>query len=163
MKSLALALTMSLTASVGFAADTMHLETALIGKTTATGSFAAINGTRRSFTVDVTGRWNGKVFTLREDFVYDDGQRDTKTWHFTKKSANSYVGTREDVIGTTTLTVNGRFASFDYDVWLDGETRKNKAHFYDKLELRPDGSVKNRALVTKFGIPVARVKVEFTR
>ncbi len=52
--------------------------------TKATGSFSAINGVKRNFTVDLRGKWNGKTLTLREDFVFDDGERDTKTWRFTK-------------------------------------------------------------------------------
>ena len=141
----------------------MHLEKALIGKTVATGDFRAINGVKRSFRVDVTGRWNGRVFTLAEKFVYDDGTRETKTWRFTKTGPDTYRGTREDVIGSTVLRVHGDTARFSYDVWLDGKAKKNKVRFYDKLVLQPDGSVKNRALVTKYGLPVARVTVNFER
>lgn len=165
MKRTALVLAMSIAATTGsaYAADTMHLEKALIGKTTAHGSFRAINGVNRKFTVAVTGTWNGKVFTLAEDFRFDDGTRDRKTWRFTKTGQNTYSGTREDVIGTTTVTVNGKRASFSYDVWLDGEAQKNKVRFHDSLELLPNGDVKNRALVTKFALPVAWVRVDFKR
>ena len=140
---------------------TMHLEEVLPPITRATGSFAAINGVKRSFTVDLKTTWDGKTLTLVEDFEYNDGEKDRKTWRFTKTGPNTYVGTREDVIGTTTLTVNGKRATFAYDVYLDSANQKNKVRFRDTLVLREDGGVDNTAIVYKFGLPVAKVNVDF--
>ena len=142
-------------------ARTMHLEQVLPQIKKATGSFAAINGVKRSFTVDLHTTWNGKTLTMVEDFKFDDGERDRKTWRFTKTSENTYRGTREDVIGDTVLTVNGRRATFAYDVYLDAKAKKNKVRFRDTLILQDDGSVANTAIVLKFGLPVAKVKVDF--
>jgi Protein of unknown function (DUF3833) len=142
---------------------TMHLEEVLPQITRATGSFSAINGVKRSFVVDLKTSWNGKVLTLREDFVYNDGQKDRKTWRFTKTSANTYQGTREDVIGETTLTVNGKKASFTYLVYLDPKNKANKVRFRDTMILQDDGSVLNTANVYKFGFPVAKVQVNFEK
>jgi hypothetical protein len=166
----ALAVAMPMTIAQTFAADTavaikptMHLEKALINITKATGSFSAINGTKRSFTVDLTPSWDGKVFTLREDFVYDDGERDRKTWRFVKTGENTYQGTREDVIGETTVTVNGKRATFSYKVDLDPKNKPNIVRFNDTLVLQEDGSVLNTAIVWKYGLPVAKVTVDFEK
>jgi Protein of unknown function (DUF3833) len=142
---------------------TMHLEEVLPQITRATGSFSAINGVKRSFVVDLKTSWNGKVLTLREDFVYNDGQKDRKTWRFTKTGANTYQGTREDVIGKTTLTVNGKKASFTYLVYLDPKNKANKVRFRDTMVLQDDGSVLNTANVYKYGFPVAKVQVNFEK
>jgi hypothetical protein len=142
---------------------TMHLEEVLPQITRATGSFSAINGVKRSFVVDLKTSWNGKVLTLREDFVYNDGQKDRKTWRFTKTGANTYQGTREDVIGETTLTVNGKKASFTYLVYLDPKNKANKVRFRDTMVLQDDGSVLNTANVYKYGFPVAKVQVNFEK
>ena len=142
---------------------TMHLEDVLPQITRATGSFSAINGVKRSFLVDLKTTWNGKVLTLREDFVYNDGEKDRKTWRFTKTGANTYQGTREDVIGETTLTVNGKKATFTYEVYLDSKKKANKVRFRDTMILQDDGSVLNTASVYKFGFPVARVIVNFEK
>lgn len=152
-------LTMTHTAQ---AAD-LSLERYFAGKTKATGSFAAINGVKREFEVDLTGKWNGKTLTLREDFRYSDGQRDTKTWRFTKIAEGKYTGTREDVIGTTTVEIEGRVAKFNYLVNLGTSAKPNKVHFYDRMELKPDGTLVNTAWVTKYLLPVARTKVIFSR
>jgi hypothetical protein len=156
-------LAMSLLPSAGQAADKFTFEDYFIGRTEAVGSFRAINGVKRSFTVDLTGKWDGKTLTLREDFVFDDGTKDRKTWRFTKTGPTTYSGTREDVIGETTVRLNGPVARFNYLVYLSPETQGNKVHFWDKMVLREDGTVLNTALVTKFGIPVAKTTVEFRK
>ena len=147
--------------SVPAHAANLRLEDFFKGKTYAYGSFGAINGTSRSFRVDLTGHVRGKVLTLREDFRYDDGERDTKTWIFTRTGPNTYSGTREDVLGETTVRLSGNTARFTYRVDLNPGGKPNIVRFHDKLVLKEDGTLRNTALVTKFLLPVARVKVNF--
>ena len=141
----------------------LKLEEFFRGKTFAYGSFAAINGASRSFRVDLIGRWDGKVLRLREDFVYTDGERDTKTWIFRKTSPTTYTGTREDVIGETVVTVSGNRADFSYDVNLNPKGEANIVRFADTLVLEADGTLRNTAWVSKYFVPVARVRVNFAR
>ena len=145
------------------AAKDFRFEDYFVGRTVAEGQFSAINGVKRAFTVKLTGTWNGKRLKLVEDFVYDDGERDRKTWRFTKTGVNTYSGTREDVIGVALVTIKGDTARFSYDVYLDGAARKNRVRFHDTMVLKPDGTVLNTAYVTKFGFPVAKTRVAFRR
>lgn len=140
---------------------TMHLETVFPRITSARGSFAAINGVKRSFDVRLRTTWDGRTLTMIEDFVFDDGEKDRKTWRFVKTGPNTYSGTREDVIGTTTVTVDGRRASFSYLVYLDPKNKANKVRFRDTLILQDNGAVANTAIVSKYGFPVAKVTVDF--
>jgi len=152
-----------LSAMPAFGQDTM-MERFFRGKTTATGSFSAINGVNRQFDVVLTGRLRGDVLTVREDFVYSDGEKDRKTWRFVRTGPSTYSGTREDVIGTTVLRVDGNTARFTYLVDLDAGPGKNVVRFYDKMVLAGDGTtMANTATVWKYIFPVARVKVDFKR
>ncbi len=45
--------------------------------------------------MDLTGKWDGRTLTLREDFVFDDGTRDTKTWRFVKTGPGSVILTAD--------------------------------------------------------------------
>lgn len=166
MKRVALSMTMGLAMLTmtqdAYAAD-LTLESYFAGKTKATGSFSAINGVKRQFDVDLTGKWNGKTLTLREDFTYSDGERDTKTWRFTKLGPGLYTGTREDVIGQTRVEIEGKVAKFNYVVNLGTQAKPNKVHFYDRMELKPDGTLVNTAWVTKYLLPVAKTTVIFKR
>ena len=150
-------------AATGASAKNFKLEEYFSGTTYAEGNFRAINGVSRAFKVKLTGSWNGKRLKLVEDFVYDDGERDRKTWLFTKTADNRYKGTREDVIGGTLVTVRGDTARFTYLVNLDGKAGGNTVRFHDTMKLRPDGTVLNTAWVTKYGLPVAKTKIEFRR
>ena len=148
-------------ASVPAHSTDLRLEDFFEGKTYAYGSFGAITGLSRSFRVDLTGKVRGKVLTLREDFRYDDGERDTKTWIFTRTGPNTYSGTREDVVGETTVRLSGNTARFTYRVDLNPGGDPNIVRFHDKLVLKDDGTLRNTALVTKFALPIARVRVNF--
>jgi hypothetical protein len=134
LRPLAFLLFAAFTSVPAHAAD-LRLEDFFKGKTYAYGSFGAINGTSRSFRVDLTGHVRGKVLTLREDFRYDDGERDTKTWVFTRTGPNTYSGTREDVLGETTVRLSGNTARFTYRVDLNPGGKPNIVRFHDKLVL----------------------------
>lgn len=144
-------------------AKDLVLEKFFAGRTVAEGSFSAINGVKRSFTVDLTGRWNGGVLTLVEDFRFADGEKDRKTWRFEKLGPGSYRGTREDVRGDTQVSVRSDTATFSYIVDLDPGAGENLVRFRDTMVLRGDGTLLNTAWVTKFGFPVALTRVEFRR
>jgi Protein of unknown function (DUF3833) len=140
-----------------------RLEDFFRGKSYAEGSFRAINGVKRDFHVRLAGRWDGRTLVLVENFRYADGERDRKTWRFRKTGNGTYVGKRDDVVGTATIRIVGQTARYSYVVYLDPVARRNKVRFFDTMTLRPDGTVINTAWITKFGFPVARTRVEFRR
>lgn len=158
---------MSATITLGLAgaaqASPLQLEDYFAGQTKATGSFTAINGLKRTFTVDLHGRFDGKVLTLVEDFHFADGERDRKTWRFVKTSPTTYRGTREDVVGETKVRIDGKVATFTYLVDLPGKSKPMRVRFHDRMELMDGGRLENTALVTKWGFPVALTRVSFTR
>lgn len=144
-------------------AGEFSLEGYFAGRTSAVGSFRAINGVKRAFTVELLGKWNGRTLTLVEDFAYADGERDRKTWRFEKIAPNQYRGTREDVVGDTLVTITGNTARFTYLVDLDPARKRNRVRFHDTMTLQDGGRLINNATVTKFGLPVAWTRVEFSR
>ncbi len=145
-------------------AKTLQLEQYFKGTTYADGSFSAINGVKRTFKVTLTGKVKGQTLTLREDFVYSDGEKSRKTWRFIKQADGTYRGTREDVIGETIISINGPVATYTYLIDLDEGPGENVVRFHDKMVLSADGkTLLNTTWVTKFGFPVARVRVDFRR
>ncbi len=161
--SLAGLVILTLSSILPASAGEFSLESYFAGKTSAVGSFSAINGVKRKFTVDLSGKWNGKTLTLVEDFIFSDGERDCKTWRFRKIAPNQYRGTREDVVGDTLVTVTGNTARFTYLVDLDAARKRNRVRFHDTMTLQDNGRLVNNATITKFGLPVAKTWVEFSR
>ncbi len=80
-----------------------------------------------------------------------------------KTGPTTYKGTREDVVGETSVRIDDNVATFTYVVYLDPANRANKVRFWDRMVLNDDGTVVNTALVTKFGFPVATTRVDFKR
>ncbi len=144
--------------------QTFVLEEDLLGRTVARGEFSSITGVRRGFTAYLDGQWDGRTFTLVEDFVYDDGERDRKTWRLERVAEGRYVGTREDVVGEAIGTQDGQVFRLEYDVRLPSENGQGrKVRFRDVMAERPDGVVLNNATVGYWGLRVARVALEIRR
>lgn len=132
------------------------------GQTEAKGTFRAINGTRRDLDIALRGTVTRTGLTLREDIRYSDGQRERKTWHFVRTGPATYSGTREDVIGGTTVRVDGNVVRFNYLVDLDPGPKQDVYRFFDTLTFARDGkTMSNTAVVWKTILPVARVKIDF--
>ncbi|MCL7751960.1 DUF3833 domain-containing protein [Guyparkeria hydrothermalis] len=110
------------------------------GQTWAHGIFESRGGEiKRQFRVEIDGYWEGEEFVLDEDFVYDDGETDQRTWRITPTGEGRYV--LRLPYGDSTIDV-----AFD-----------------DWMIRRSENVVINRATVTKFGIRVGEVTLFFTK
>lgn len=140
------------------------IERDLAGRSVARGAFRSITGANRSFTAQLNGTWDGETLTLVEDFVFDDGERDRKTWRLQRVAPGRYVGTREDVVGQAIGIQKGAVFRLEYDVVLPtGNGRGRRVRFRDVMALNADGDVVNDATVGWFGIRVARVSLVIER
>ena len=140
------------------------LERDFRGRSYAKGVFTnRVTGSARPFKVVLNGTWTGKSLTLREDFAYDDGEKDVKTWVFTRTGPSSWTGTREDVVGVADISVVGGVVRLGYDIDLPTGSGKVRLRFEDVIERSQVGIVVNRAIVSKFGLPIGDVDLTFSR
>ncbi len=140
------------------------LERDFRGRSYAKGVFTnRITGSARPFTVVLNGTWGGDVLRLREDFVYADGEKDVKTWVFTRRTPTRWTGTREDVVGEADVTVENGVVRISYEIDLPTSSGKVRLRFEDVIERRTDGMIVNRAIVSKFGVPLGDVDLVFSR
>jgi hypothetical protein len=145
------------------AKDTV-METFFRGRTHAEGTFRAINGTRSDLYIALRGTVTAKGLTLQEDIRYNDGKTERKTWRFVRTGPTTYSGTREDVIGGTTVRVDGRVVRFNYLVDLDPGPKQDLYRFFDTLTFSADGkTMANTAIVWKAIFPVARARIDFRK
>lgn len=141
-------------------AKKLVLEEALNGRTLGDGVFVnSITGGETKFSVVIDGAWDGKVLTLIEDFTYGDGAQERKTWRLTKTVEGAYSGVREDVIDTADVRQDGNGVRLDYYVTLQTGLGDIDVRFQDLLYLNADGSITNKAVVSKFGLRVGRVDI----
>lgn len=146
------------------AAETFSLERDLAGERIARGEFRSITGVRRGFTAHLRGAWDGQTLTLVEDFEFDDGERDRKTWRLRRIEPGRYAGAREDVVGEAVGYQDGPAFRLEYDVRLPSSNGAGrKVRFRDVLSLDAEGAVLNRAVVSWFGLRVGSVSLRIVR
>ena len=134
------------------------------GRTFAAGEFVnTIDGSRRGLTARIDGSFDGKTLTLVEYFTFSDGERDKKTWRLTKTGPTTYVGTREDVVGDAQGRLDGPFFRLTYEADVKAKGNVITLKFDDVLALQPDGSVLNRATVSKWGLKIGEVTLQMRR
>jgi len=144
-------------------AAALVLERAMAGPFRGEGAVTTLFGDKTHFAVNIAGNWDGSILTLVEDFRYDDGKTERKTWHLTKIAPEQYRGTREDVIGTADVRQDGDTVRLDYEVLLDTALGRIRTRFRDILFLQPDGSISNRATVSKLGLSLAHVDMSLRK
>lgn len=137
---------------------TFTFEEALLGKTIGKGRITTITGVDRGFTATLNGSWDGETLTLVEDFVYDDGEIDQKTWRLKKLPNGEYEGTREDVVGTARGYRDGNTMRLEYLIDLPtGEGKTTRVGFRDVLAFQSETEIVNEATVGYRGFRVGRV------
>lgn len=153
------------TAEIPPKVEPLVLEKFFDGRTTGEGRFESkIAGVERSFTIKTRGTWDGSTLTLHEDIRYDDGERELKTWRLTRQSDGSYKGLRDDVIGEADGRQDGVAVRLSYVAEVAGKTGKTRAlTFEDVLVPQSKSVVVNKAVVSKYGVPVGTVEVVFRK
>lgn len=119
----------------------------------------------RRFVVTVRGSWSGEVGTLKEDFIWSDGERETRVWTLTPSSEpGHWRGTADNVIGEARGVVAGNALNWKYSYALT--TRSGSRYdidFDDWLFRIDEGVVLNRAVLTFWGFKVGEVLISFRR
>jgi hypothetical protein len=140
------------------------LEEYFEGQTTAWGLFEdRFGNVQRQFVVDIDGQWDGKTLILREDFVYDDGETETRVWTITKTGDNSYEGETENAIGTAKGSLAGNAFHWAYGFNLKVGDGYWKVNFDDWMFLQPDGVLLNKAKITRWGLTLGTVFLSFSK
>jgi hypothetical protein len=136
----------------------LKLETFFNGKLTAHGVVLDRNGqlTRR-FSVDLLGTWKGNEGKLEEWFVYDDGEKQTRTWLLEKKENGQYLGTANDVVGIASGQAKGSALYWRYQLMIDYQGEPLEVTLDDWMFLITEKRLINRTDIIKFGFKVGEV------
>ena len=141
------------------------LEEYFLGKTRAWGIFEDRFGKlKRQFVVDIEGKWDGKILTLDENFLYSDGEKSFRQWRISKSKEGLYHGQADDVIGTASGTAAGNALNWTYSLDLKiGNNKTLRVAFNDWMFLQPGGVLLNRARMSKYGIELGQVTIAFMK
>lgn len=111
----------------------------------------------RRFEAKLEGSWEGNQGVLAEWFIYDDGERQERTWLITKHPDGSYSGSASDVVGEARGTPEGFALNWRYtlEVPMDGDIWQFQLD--DWMYLINERGLINRTAMKKFGIKVAEL------
>ncbi|MEE3623822.1 DUF3833 domain-containing protein [Nitrospirillum sp. BR 11752] len=140
------------------------LEDYFTGHTKAWGLFEDRFGkVRRQFTVDIEGTRQDGALILHERFLYNDGEREERTWTVRRVAPDRYEGTAGDVVGVARGVASGNAFNWAYRLDLKVGDGTMRVAFDDWMFLQPGGVMLNRAHVTKWGVEIGSVSIFFQK
>ena len=140
----------------------LRLEEYFPGRTRAYGIFQDRFGKlRRRFLVEISGRMNGGTLTLVENFSYDDGDREQRTWRIKCLGEGQYEGHTDGVIGVAQGAGLENTLNWSYNFALPIGARRWKVRFNDWFFLHEDDVLFNRAEISKFGLRIGEATMVF--
>ncbi len=113
----------------------------------------------RRFTVQMKGSWQGDVGTLQEEFLYNDGQKQSRTWTITKLPDGQYEGRAADIIDKATGETTGNAARWNYVMDLPVGDTTYHVRFDDWMWQLDEKTLMNRSYIKKFGLTVAELTI----
>ena len=141
---------------------------AFSGRATGVGEFKVwLTGDERRFTAllngTVTGQTGARRLTVVEDFIYDDGDKNRLTWVFDEVGAGRWSGKREDTVGVAEVIEKDGVIRLTYTADFVSPSGTTRLGFSDVIYDAGGGLMINDAIVTRWGLPVAKVQFKIQR
>ncbi len=118
----------------------------------------------KSFYIAMVGTWNGNEGTLEEDFTYNDGTKDYRTWKIHVTDDNQITGTAGDVLGEAHGSQGGNALNMHYSLRAKRDNGGTiDLTMNDWMYRLSDTVLLNRIRMYKFGIPVGELNITFNK
>jgi hypothetical protein len=118
---------------------------------------------RRTFGLSIVGRLDRAHLILEEDFTYDDGARERRTWRFERRGPSSFVATAADCIGEAIGEISPNRWRLRYGFMLRLKDRLVPVDFDDRLYVVSPRLAINRATMRKWGVRLGTVTIVYER
>jgi hypothetical protein len=139
------------------------------GKTTAKGVLQGRNGeVKRRFIADIVGELKAapggeKHLELREEFRFDDGEVQHRTWIIRKTGEHDYIGTAGDVVGEAIGKTSGNTMNLRYVLRIPVDGTTYDIRMDDWMYLIDEKTVMNLTDLSKFGFGLGRLSLVIYR
>jgi len=116
----------------------------------------------RTFVADIDAHWQNGIGILDEHFVFDDGEKQQRTWKLipqanTSSHTTSYTATAGDVANVAQVNVSGNAMFLKYVLTIPYKNATMDITVDDKMYLVNDNVIINESRLTKFGFPVGSI------
>jgi hypothetical protein len=115
------------------------------------------------FVGDFDARWEGNVGTMREEFLYDSGARQSREWRLTVGNDGRIGAEADDVVGRGTGIQAGPAVRLDYRIRLPDDAGGHVLDATDWMYLMENGAIINHSQFRKYGIRVAELVATMRR
>ena len=117
----------------------------------------------KSFTVKMTGTWQGNEGKLKENFTFSDGKTDQRTWEIKFSDDNNFTAKAHDTVGIATGQQYGNAFKMDYVLKIDVDGKKYDIKLVDWIYLVDEKTAINVSKMTKFGFTVGTLTISFKK
>jgi hypothetical protein len=111
----------------------------------------------RYFNASIDASWVDGVGTLDENFVFDNGEKQQRIWTIIKDDTGKYIGTANDVIGSSQLKVSGNSLFLNYVLRIPYEDGTLDLNIDDRMYLVSNNVLINESIMTKWGFQVGEI------
>ena len=111
----------------------------------------------RYFNATIDASWEGGVGTLDEQFVFDDGEEQTRVWTLERTAAGTYIATAGDVIGESQMKVLGNSLFMQYVLRIPYGDGTIDVNVDDRMYLVSDTVLLNESVMSKWGFHVGQI------
>ena len=111
----------------------------------------------RRFTATIDASWDGDKGTLVEEFLFDDGEIQYRTWTLTDLGNNNYQRAAGDVLGEAEGSIVGSVFQWQYQLDVPYGDGTIVLSLDDWLYLIDDNHLINKTKLTKFGFKVGEL------
>ena len=142
----------------------LDLREYLSGALIASGVFFGLSGrVERRFVANMHGAWNGNTGTIDERFSFADGEVTDRIWTMTFAEDSAFTATAHDVVGNAVGRQSGNAATMRYRLRVPRGKGEIVVGMEDWFYLLNDGTLINKARMSKFGLKVGELVVSFRR
>ena len=117
----------------------------------------------RRFAVTILGRVQSDILILDEDFIFDDGERQQRTWVITRHGNGEYTGRAGDVVGEARGKVAGNALNWKYVLRIPVDDSSYDIRFDDWMFRQDQSRVFNIATMSKWGFTVGTITLFFEK
>lgn len=143
---------------------TLNIKEYFNGKIEAWGFLQDRSGeVTRRFHVSMMGSWQEDKGTLEEQFIFDDGEKQLRTWTFEIKGPNQFIARAADVIGTAEGRQEGNAINMKYVLRIPVKNTTYDITIDDWLILLDQKRLMNISNLTKFGFNVGKLTIFFEK
>lgn len=117
----------------------------------------------RTFTVKMQGDWKGNEGTLKEWFVFDDGEKSERIWKVKLIDENNFTASATDSKGDAKGEQYGNTLRMQYTLNIPYKGKTMPIALDDWMYLVDDNNLINISQMKKFGLPVGKISIGFVK